>query len=339
MYDLVPRDNDNGSTLKKGGIVVLLVIAIIALLMASITKMNASYADTKAPKSSSPLSVFRAPKAYLAAIHIEGVIESKNQTYDQAWLLDTISDLASDRYNIGIFLVINSPGGGVYEADAVYLALMDYKEQTGRPVYTYMQSLAASGGYYIACASDKIFANRNTLTGSIGVIAGASLDISELLAKYGIKYTTITAGKNKNMGGLNSPLTDEQRAIMQSLADECYEQFTGIVAQRRNMELERVKAIADGRIYSASQALNNGLIDGVVRWGEAIDAFDSDTGHADTNYEIVDYRPTVTKKFMDYLLDARALFSPLSAKNSIIPEAVLSRIPEISGPAYLYTAN
>lgn len=339
MYDLIPKDNDNREPFKKGGFVVLMVIVVFALLISAISKMDAINADTKAPKSASPLSVFHTPREYLAAIHIDGVIETKNQTYDQQWLLDTISDLASDSYNIGIFLLINSPGGTVYDSDAVYLALMDYKAQTGRPVYAYMQQLAASGGYYIACAADKIFANRNTLTGSIGVISGSSIDISQLLEKHGVHYTTITAGRNKNMGNINAPLTDEQRAIMQSLADECYEQFTQIVADSRKMDIEAVRSLADGRVYSAQQALSNGLIDGVARWNEALDTFDQDINGSTIDYEVVEYEPAIQKKFMDYLLDAKSLLGGATAKQDILPKAVQELMPCISSPAYLYTGN
>ena len=336
MNDLIPK-NSGREPLKKGGIAVLLVIAVAALLLSAVTRVNSAYSDTRAPRGSSPLKMFRTPREYLAAIHIEGVIEVKNKTYDQGWLLDTIADLASDQYNIGIVLVIDSPGGTVYEADAAYLALCDYKAQTGRPVYAYMQSLAASGGYYIACAADRIFANRNTLTGSIGVIAGSSIDITELLEKYGVKYTTFTAGRNKNMGNLNSPLTSEQRAIMQSLADECYDQFTKIVADSRKMDIEKVRSLADGRIYSAKQAYENGLIDGIYRWDEMLAAFDEETESG--NYELVDYCPEEDKKFMDYLMDAKSFFGGATAATQILPESLSALLSRTVEPSYLYTGN
>ena len=169
-----------------------------------------------------------------------------------------IKNAKNDPNNRGILLNINSPGGTVYESDEAYLALMD-------------SSLAASGGYYIACAADYIYANRNTLTGSIGVIAGESVDATGLFEKIGIKMTTITAGRNKNMGNYNSVLTEEQRAIMQSIADEAYEQFTEIVSDSRGLSISQVKELADGRIYTAKQAKNNGLIDFVLPFEGAKD--------------------------------------------------------------------
>ncbi|MBR1714649.1 MAG: signal peptide peptidase SppA [Treponema sp.] len=206
---------------------------------------------------------------YFAVLHVEGVIMKNGDTYNQEWIMDTIENLVNDSKNLGILLYVDSPGGTVYESDETYLALLDYKEATGRPVFAYFASLAASGGYYIASAADKIYANRNTLTGSIGVIAGESLDATELLDKIGIKSRTFTAGRNKNMLNYNQPLTEEQAQIMQSIADDAYEQFTSIVAEGRHMPIERVKKLADGRIYTASQALKNGLIDDICSFEEA----------------------------------------------------------------------
>lgn len=124
--------------------------------------------------------------------------------------------------------------------------------------------MGCSGAYYIGCAADEIYANRNSLTGSIGVIMSTSTDLTGLMDKLGIKSTTIHAGKNKNMFSYNEPVSAEQAAIMQSIADESYEQFTSIVAQSRQMDLATTQSLADGRIYTARQAVANGLIDEIV---------------------------------------------------------------------------
>lgn len=217
--------------------------------------------------NAAPLKNFKKP--YVSVIYISGVISEENKTYNQKWLLRRIKNARKDQNNYGILLYIDSPGGTVYESDEAYLALMDYKKTTKRPVYAYFGSLAASGGYYIGCSADTIFANRNTLTGSIGVIAGQSLDATGLLDKLGVKVTTITAGRNKNMGNYNSVLTDEQRAILQSIADEAYEQFTQIVADSRKKPLSEIKELADGRVYTANQAKKNGLLDEVCSFEDA----------------------------------------------------------------------
>ena len=210
---------------------------------------------------------FSEKKNYAAVVNITGAIQEKGPEYNQKWLLSTIQTLKEDEKNSAIILFIDSPGGTVYHSDEAYLALKNYKS-SGKKVYAYFATMAASGGYYIGCSADKIYANRNCITGSIGVISASAMDATELLKKLGIKSKTIHAGKNKNMLNYNEPMTDEQIAIMQSLADECYDQFTEIVAESREMRIEDVRKLADGRIFSAKQAKENGLIDDVLTFDD-----------------------------------------------------------------------
>jgi protease-4 len=130
--------------------------------------------------------------------------------------------------------------------------------------------MAASGGYYIATPADKIYANRNCWTGSIGVTVGTFIDISGFLENYGIKTTTIDSGKNKSMGSYFDPLTTEQQVIFQAMVDEAYDQFADIVAYERGIDIAKVKEIADGRIYTAKQAADLGLVDVVGTYGDAV---------------------------------------------------------------------
>lgn len=268
----------------------------------------------------------RKSDTYISTIYISGVISTENRTYNQSWLLRQIKKARRDPKNSGILLVIDSPGGTVYEADEAYLALKEYKSATKRPVYAYFGSLAASGGYYIGCAADKIFANRNTLTGSIGVIAGQSVDATELFDKIGIKMTTITAGKNKNMGGYDSVLTDEQRQIFQSIADEAYEQFTGIVAESRKMEISEVKKLADGRVYTALQAKNNGLIDEIAAFNDAKKSIEGDFEGEKPDF--VEFKYVYDESWFD-LLSSAASF----VKN---PEAGIFSLKNSPRCLYLY---
>jgi len=224
-----------------------------------------------------PTKAFSGPSwNYIAKIKVVGEIGSSasiflssDQAYHHEWTLQTIDTLIEDERNQGIYLWLNTPGGGVYESDELYLKLMEYKEKTGRPIYTYMTKMAASGGYYVAAASDEIYANRNTWTGSIGVTLGTLLDISGLLDKYGVKTETITSGDNKAMGNMYEPLTEEQRAIYQSLVDDSYERFVAIVALGRGMTDAEARKVGDGRIFAASQALEAGLIDDIMGEKEA----------------------------------------------------------------------
>lgn len=286
--------DDKNDKQKKGKIVLFVMVGLLALSLilsgiSSLLEKNVDKEEFFPDKNSSLNFVLGKQKnqkpimkkirgSYIAILHIEGVIQKEGKTYDQKWLLDTINNLKDDEKNKGILLFIDSPGGTVYESDEAYLALIDYKNATNRPVYAYFASLAASGGYYIASSSDYIFANRNTLTGSIGVIAGQSMDATGLMEKLGIKSRTFTAGRNKNMMNYNEPLSEEQAEIMQSIADDAYEQFTSIVATARKMDIEDVKKIADGRIYTANQALKVGLIDKICSLEEARDYIDDAFG-------------------------------------------------------------
>lgn len=214
---------------------------------------------------------------YIAVLEVNGTIEGDSgsefsqQTYHHSWMLKKIEQLKADSNNRGLIMTVNTPGGGVYESDELYLAIKDFKESTGRPVYSYMKSQATSGGYYISAPCDKIIANRNCWTGSIGVTIGTLYDITGLLKKYGVKTVTIDSGANKSMGSMTSELTEEQQEILQSLVDEAYDQFVDIVAEGRGMDKKEVKKIADGRIYTAKQAKKNGLIDEVATYDEAVD--------------------------------------------------------------------
>ncbi|MDR3295345.1 MAG: signal peptide peptidase SppA [Clostridiales Family XIII bacterium] len=215
---------------------------------------------------------------YIANLDVSGTISGAPDSdllgnvtgYYHQWTLNRIDDLINDINNRGLILYVDTPGGGVYESDELYLRIVEYKEKTGNPVYVAMGGMAASGGYYISAPADRIYANRNTWTGSIGVTLGTMFDVSEFLESHGVKTMTITSGANKSMGSNFEPVTEEQRAIFQSLVDEAYEQFIGIVAEGRDMELEDVRTIADGRIYTAKQAYELGLIDAIGSFDEAL---------------------------------------------------------------------
>ncbi|MBP5519001.1 MAG: signal peptide peptidase SppA [Treponema sp.] len=206
---------------------------------------------------------------FIAALYIEGTIQAENYYYSQKWILSNIESLKNNSKNVALAIFINTPGGAVYQADEVYLALEDYRT-SGKPVYVYQGPMAASGGYYISCAANKIYANRNTLTGCIGVIMAESYDLTGLFNKLGIKSTTIYSGKNKNMMNYNEPFTAEQKAIMQSICDECYDQFVTIVSNSRKIKYDTVCKLADGRLYTAKQALEHRLIDGIGSWEDML---------------------------------------------------------------------
>ena len=332
---------------KRGGGLLFLIVVIVIVVLAAVFGILKGFGVIKgAPLSSNGnnhvnlnMGNFRLGKfggsKYVARLYITGVIQDANETYNQKWLLDTVQDLENDDNNIGILLVIDSPGGTVYEADELYLALRKYKN-SGKDVWAYFKSMAASGAYYIACAADTIYANRNTVTGSIGVIYGPTIDATALLEKIGVKSTNFVSGKNKAMGHYDTPMTDEQKKIMQSLVDECYEQFASIVSSARKKSLTETKALADGRIYTANQAKENGLIDGIGsqenaedRMSERLAISHSLSSDEADNVDFVDYEYIYQAPFM------RRIFE--SATGVSLKRVVEENLgPSIRYPAYLF---
>lgn len=246
---------------------------------------------------------------YIAVVRVEGTIQEQTAAgmfdvpvgYQHITTLDYIDNLMGDGNNRGILLYVDSPGGTVYESEELYLKLKEYKEQTGRTVWDYMAHYAASGGYLISMAADKIYANPNTTTGSIGVIM-SGFDMTGLYEKLGIRYVSITSGDFKD----SSKMTDEQIAVYQEQVDEYYNKFVGIVAEGRGMAEEDVKTLADGRVYTANQALENGLVDEISLYEDMTAAMSSELGA----YEF--YEPESEISF----------FSSLFAKvESVIPKS------------------
>lgn len=232
---------------------------------------------------------FNAPaEDYIGIVEVAGTIQAQTATdrfetpssYQHTTTLEYIDNLMADQNNRGILLYVDSPGGTVYESEELYLKLMEYKETTGRPIWGYMAHYAASGGYMVSMAADKIFANSNTTTGSIGVIM-SGYDLSGLYEKLGIRYFSITSGENKD----SSMMTDEQMEIYQAQVDEYYSKFVGIVAEGRGMSEEEVRALADGRTYTALQALDNGLIDNIALYDDMADTMRKELG-VDTFYSL-----------------------------------------------------
>lgn len=227
----------------------------------------------------------------IAVLDIYGVIsENDGSTYDQQYLLDSVADITADSHNKGLILHIDSPGGAVYQIDELYLKLKEYKALTGRPIYAAIESYAASGGYYEACAADEIYANRNAITGSIGVIIGEFLDLSGLLDNLGIDVSYITSGPNKSMGSSYQPLTEEQKAIYQSICDEYYDRFVEVVSEGRGLDEATVRKLADGRIYSAGQAVENGLIDDMEPFEDTLSRMTDDLGYNTIDVQYYSYQ-------------------------------------------------
>jgi protease-4 len=171
-----------------------------------------------------------------------------------------------------LILRINSPGGGVNASDQIWNALMQFKKQANIPVVSSFGGLAASGGYYIASASDYIVAEPTCITGSIGVIAQA-FTLDRLMDKIGVTPETIVSTDSTKKDGLSSfrPWTEDDRTELRDILDTAYERFIKIVDDARpNLELEDVRRLATGAPYTTGQALKNKLVDAEGYLGDAI---------------------------------------------------------------------
>lgn len=163
----------------------------------------------------------------------------------------------------GIILKIDSPGGTVTASDIIYKELLKYKNQSEVPIVSLYMDVAASGAYYISMATDHIMAHPTTVTGSIGVIM-SNLNVKGGLEKLGIKDTSITSGRNKSIGSPLRDMTGEQQQILQSIVDDLYGRFFTIVDKGRpKLNATSLRPLCDGRIYTAKQAKQNGLIDSI----------------------------------------------------------------------------
>jgi protease-4 len=186
-------------------------------------------------------------------------------------LREELKKAADDPDVRALVVRVNSPGGTVTAADIMYRELESWKRATKRPVVAVMLDVAASGGYYIALAADTIVAHPTSVTGSIGVIM-VSLNAEGLMQKLGLSAATIKSGERKDMGSPFRALTDEERAIFQSVIDGLYAQFLARLVESRKLAPDAARAIADGRIYTARQALERGLVDRIGYMPDAIEA-------------------------------------------------------------------
>jgi len=198
----------------------------------------------------------------IAVVDIKGVITSSRNIIDQ------IDAYREDDNVKAIILRINSPGGSVGPSQEIYREVLKAREK--KKVIASIGSVGASGGYYVACASDLIVVNPGTITGSIGVVMEFS-NVEELLKKIGLRSFVIKSGRHKDIGSPLREMTPEDKSILQGVIDSVHSQFIRAVAEGRNMEERKVRQIADGRIFSGEQARELGLVDRLGSLQDAIE--------------------------------------------------------------------
>ncbi|MCO4849724.1 signal peptide peptidase SppA [Bacillus vallismortis] len=219
----------------------------------------------------------------IAVLEVSGTIQDNGDSssllgsggYNHRTFLKNLERAKDDKAVKGIVLKVNSPGGGVYESAEIHKKLEEIKKETKKPIYVSMGSMAASGGYYISTAADKIFATPETLTGSLGVIM-ESVNYAKLADKLGISFETIKSGAHKDIMSPTREMTKEEKNIMQSMVDNSYEGFVDVISEGRGMPKAEVKKIADGRVYDGRQAKKLKLVDELGFYDDTISAMKKD---------------------------------------------------------------
>jgi len=196
-------------------------------------------------------------------------LESRPQVPLLARVREELEKADEDERVRAIVLRINSPGGTVTASDILYHEISRFKARRKVPVIASILDVGASGGYYVALAADRIVAHPTTVTGSIGVLM-LTVNSGGLLEKIGVSASYIKSGQYKDMGSPFRSLSPEERAIFQELIDRLYGRFVTLVARERRLDEARVRAFADGRVYTAAEALSLGLVDRIGYLEDAI---------------------------------------------------------------------
>ncbi len=307
---------------------VVLVVVILGLSLAACALLwrLAGRAGT----ASSPSVGFGAA---VGVIPVEGVIASgfpdsmtsTSGTVYSGRVIEVLQQAEADSSVKAIVLRIDSPGGGVVGSDEIHQQMLVMT----KPVVVSMGEMAASGGYFISAPADEIMANRNTLTGSIGVIS-QFIHLEEFLEKNGVSVTTIVSGEFKASGSMFEEMSAEDQAIWQGIIDDAFEDFVGVVAEGRGMPEAEVLELADGRVFTGEQALQVGLVDSLGNLPDAI-ARAAELGGIEGTPRIVEYRPP--PGFLETLLGMQGHQTP--------GEALLRQLLSEGRPAllYLYTGG
>ena len=209
--------------------------------------------------------------AKVAVVEVEGVIGvDGGRGLDTDGIIRVLGEYRDDPAVRAVVLRINSPGGVVAPTQEIFNAVRRLREAK-KPVVASLGSVAASGGYYVAVAADRIYASPGTLTGSIGVVMQLA-NLEGLLKKVGVEYVVVKAGAYKDVGNIARPMTPEERRILQALLDDVYDQFVTAVAEGRGLDPQVVRGFAEGRIYSGRQAQGLKMVDDLGGLEEAIAA-------------------------------------------------------------------
>jgi protease-4 len=251
----------------------------------------------------------------VAVVEIEGIILDGEQAVRE------LRDHAENPAVKAVVVRVNSPGGVVAPTQEIFSSIQRVRK-AGKPVVASFGAVAASGGYYVGTAADRIYANPGTLTGSIGVVMQMA-NVEGLLKKVGVEYVVVKAGAYKDVGNFARTMTPEERRILQALLDDVYAQFVAAVAKGRGLEERTVRGFADGRIYSGQQAHALKMVDELGGLEEAIETAGKLGGVPGKPKVIL---PRKRFSFSDFLRNQLGLGGPAS---------LLPALPSLRTPLYL----
>lgn len=281
---------------RRSNLLLWLVIGGGALLFFAI-----SLAALVLYSSSGAATSFSFTSNAVAVVDLEGII------LDSRDFAQELKDIGGAPGVRAVVLRINSPGGGVAASQEMFEAVRKFRADTRKKVVVSMASVAASGGYYVACAADKIYANPGSITGSIGVIA-EWYNYTELLKWAKLQDVVFKSGEFKDTGSPARPLTDAEKAYFQNLIQNMFGQFVKDVASSRRMSEDDVRKLADGRVYTGQEAKANGLIDELGALPDAVAAAGKMAGIAGEPRIITPPKKKIS--LLDILLgDARTVLS------------------------------
>lgn len=233
----------------------------------------------------------------IALVDVDGILQNARPTTllgtvgenPVSLLAEKLDKAAEDKNVRAVVLRINSPGGGATATDLMYNELCRFRQRSGKPVIAVLLDVGASGGYYLACGADRIHALPTTVTGSIGVVMIAP-ELSGTMQKIGLRVNVIKSGELKDMGSLFREMSAQDRAVFQGLIDGMYGRFLDVVAAARSgVERERLRQLADGRVFLGTEAKQLGLVDEVGTLRDALSAAKTACGLADINVKVVQY--------------------------------------------------
>ena len=198
------------------------------------------------------------------------VVDVEGELIDSRSIVDQLKRYEDSNSVKAILLNIDSPGGGVATSQEIYTEIKRLREKKDKTIVAYLSSTGASGAYYVACAANRIVANPGTVVGSIGVIA-EWVNYAELLEWAKLKEVVFKTGEFKDSGSASRPLTENERKYFQGLIDDMYVQFVEAVSSGRKLDLQEVRSVADGRVFTGRDAKERKLIDEIGNFQDAVD--------------------------------------------------------------------